>query len=312
MDKAMKVAKETPAASSRISISGTTRRRYLLFLLLVAPAFLLRLLTAAYPILQTIYLSFTNLNVLKRTNDFIGLENYLSMSSNIGVRSATAFTVVFILTTTLLDLVIGMVIALLLNSSFRGLTFARTINLIPWAIPTIVAGYAFRWLLDDQFGLLPFWVTQTTGLRPAIFINPLASQIAVILVHAWKDAPFMAIILLAGMQGIPDDLYDAARVDGASAWQRFWLLTVPLIMPLTITMGLFRLVWSLGGFDLVYGLTFGGPGVATSVLALQVFREGILFFKFGFASAISVILLILVAIIGVLGLWLFRKSEVSY
>lgn len=312
MDKAMKVAKETPAASSRISISGTTRRRYLLFLLLVAPAFLLRLLTAAYPILQTIYLSFTNLNVLKRTNDFIGLENYLSMSSNIGVRSATAFTVVFILTTTLLDLVIGMVIALLLNSSFRGLTFARTINLIPWAIPTIVAGYAFRWLLDDQFGLLPFWVTQTTGLRPAIFINPLASQIAVILVHAWKDAPFMAIILLAGMQGIPDDLYDAARVDGASAWQRFWLLTVPLIMPLTITMGLFRLVWSLGGFDLVYGLTFGGPGVATSVLALQVFREGILFFKFGFASAISVILLILVAIIGVLGLWLFRRSEVSY
>lgn len=122
----------------------------------------------------------------------------------------------------------------------------------------------------------------------------------------------MAIILLAGMQGIPEDLYDAARVDGTNAWQRFWLLTVPLILPLTITMGLFRLVWSLGGFDLVYGLTFGGPGVSTSVLALQVFREGILFFKFGFASAISVILLILVAIIGVIGLWLFRRSEITY
>jgi len=313
MDKAVKIVEGTPAiTSSRIALSRTTRRRYALFLLLVAPAFLLRLLTAAYPILQTIYLGFTNLSILKGTNDFIGLDNYLSMSSNIGVRSATAFTVVFILTTTILDLVIGMLIALLLNSSFRGLTFARTINLIPWAIPTIVAGYAFRWLLDDQFGLLPFWVTQTTGLRPAIFIHPVASQIAVILVHAWKDAPFMAVILLAGMQGIPEDLYDAARVDGANAWQRFWLLTVPLIMPLTITMGLFRLVWSLGSFDLVYGLTFGGPGVATSVLALQVFREGILFFKFGFASAISVILLILVAIIGILGLRLFRKSEVSY
>ncbi|HSB01068.1 MAG TPA: sugar ABC transporter permease, partial [Anaerolineales bacterium] len=245
-------------------------------------------------------------------NDFVGLNNYLAMGSNIGVRSATAFTLVFILTTTILDLAIGMLIALLLNTSFRGLTFARTINLIPWAIPTIVAGYAFRWLLDDQFGLLPFWVTQLTGLRPAIFIHPLAAQIAVILVHAWKDAPFMAIILLAGMQGIPEDLYDAARVDGASSWQRFWRLTIPLIMPLTITMGLFRLVWSLGSFDLVYGLTYGGPGVATSVLALQVFREGILFFKFGFASAISVILLILVAIIGVVGLWLFRKTEITY
>lgn len=315
MDKAINIPKGegTPTATpSWITLSRTTRRRYLLFILLVAPAFLLRLITAAYPIVQTIYLGFTNLSILKGTNEFIGLDNYLAMSSNMGVRSATAFTIVFILATTILDLMIGMLIALLLNSNFRGLKFARTINLIPWAIPTIVAGYAFRWLLDDQFGLLPFWVTQLTGLRPAIFINPLASQIAVILVHAWKDAPFMAIILLAGMQGIPEDLYDAARVDGASAWQRFWMLTVPLIMPLTITMGLFRLVWSLGGFDLVYGLTFGGPGVATSVLALQVFREGILFFKFGFASAISVILLILVAVIGVVGLWLFRKSEVAY
>ncbi|HKY55396.1 MAG TPA: sugar ABC transporter permease [Anaerolineales bacterium] len=313
MDKAIGLPERASAGTSRwISLSRTTRRRYLLFILLIAPAFLLRLTTAAYPILQTIYLGFTNLDILKGTNDFIGLDNYLSMGSNIGVRGATVFTIVFILTTTILDLFFGMLIALLLNANFRGLTFARTINLIPWAIPTIVAGYAFRWLLDDQFGLLPFWVTQTTGLRPVIFINPLASQIAVILVHAWKDAPFMAIILLAGMQGIPEDLYDAARVDGASAWQRFWMLTVPLIMPLTITMGLFRLVWSLGSFDLVYGLTFGGPGVATSVLALQVFREGILFFKFGFASAISVILLILVAMIGIVGLWLFRKSEVTY
>ncbi|HXD09814.1 MAG TPA: sugar ABC transporter permease [Anaerolineales bacterium] len=313
MAKVINTSNGTPTAPSRwSSLSRTTRRRYLLFVLLVAPAFLLRLTTAAYPILQTIYLSFTNLSILKGTDDFVGLNNYLSMSNNIGVRGATTFTVVFILTTTILDLVIGMLIALLLNSNFRGLTFARTINLIPWAIPTIVAGYAFRWLLDDQFGLFPYWVTQLTGLRPAIFIHPLSSQIAVILVHAWKDAPFMAIILLAGMQGIPEDLYDAARVDGAGVWQRFWMLTVPLIMPLTITMGLFRLVWSLGSFDLVYGLTFGGPGVATSVLALQVFREGILFFKFGFASAISVILLILVAIIGVIGLWLFRKSEITY
>jgi multiple sugar transport system permease protein len=293
-------------------MSRATRRRYLLFISLIFPAFLLRLVTAAYPIIQTIYLGFTNLSILKGTNAFIGFKNYVTMQSNIGVKSAISFTIVFIVTTTLLDLIVGMMIALLLNSNFRGRGFARTINLIPWAIPTIVAGYAFRWLLDDQFGLLPFWVTQLTGLRPAIFINPLASQITVILVHAWKDAPFMAIIFLAGMQGIPDELYDAARVDGANAWQRFWGLTVPLIMPLTITMGLFRLVWSLGSFDLVYGLTFGGPGVATSVLALQVFREGILFFKFGFASAISVVLLILVAFIGLLGLWLFRKSEVAY
>src|SRR6185503_17422904 len=124
MDKAMNISKGTPAAtSSRISLSRTSRRRYLLFLLLIAPAFLLRLITAAYPIVQTIYLGFTNLSILKGTNDFVGLDNYRAMSSNIGVRSATAFTVVFILTTTFLDLAIGMLIALLLNANFRGLKF---------------------------------------------------------------------------------------------------------------------------------------------------------------------------------------------
>jgi multiple sugar transport system permease protein len=134
----------------------------------------------------------------------------------------------------------------------------------------------------------------------------------VILVFAWKNAPFVAIVMLAGLQGVPMDIYDAAKVDGANAWQRFWRITLPLIMPLTVTMVLFWMVWSLANFDLVYGLTQGGPGVATSVLALQIFREGIMFFKFGFASALSVILLILVAILGVFGLWLFRKAEVNY
>jgi ABC-type sugar transport system permease subunit len=122
----------------------------------------------------------------------------------------------------------------------------------------------------------------------------------------------MAFIFLAGLQGMPVDLYDASKVDGANAWQRLWSITIPLVLPLAITMGLFRLVWSLGSFDLVYGLTQGGPGIATSVLALQIFREGIMFFKFGFASAISVILLILVGIFGVIGLRLFRKADVTY
>jgi multiple sugar transport system permease protein len=200
----------------------------------------------------------------------------------------------------------------LLNASFRGRAFARTINLIPWAIPTIVAGYIFRWLLDDQFGLLPNWVFQVSGARMVTFISPVGAQVAVILVNVWKDAPFIAIVFLAGLQGIPQDIYDAATVDGANAWQRFWRITMPLVMPLVITMGLFRVVWSLASFDLVYGLTQGGPGVATTVLALQVFQQGILFFKFGFASAISVVLLVLVAVVGLVALRLFRQADVTY
>ena len=302
----------TAPAQARRALSPSIRRRRWLFVALVAPAFLLRLVTAAFPILQTMYLSLTNQDVLKNTNDFVGLQNFPAVAGDPGVRAALSFTVILVVGATVLELVVGMLVALLLNSSFRGRGFARTINLIPWAIPTIVAGYAFRWLLDDQFGLVPYWIHQLTGIRFVAFIAPQSAQLMVVLAHVWKDAPFMAFVFLAGLQGVPQDLYDAARVDGANAWHRFWGVTVPLIMPLTITMVLFRLVWSLGSFDLVYGLTQGGPGVATSVLALQIFRQGILFFKFGFASAISVLLLILVAFAGVLGLWLFRRADVTY
>lgn len=295
-----------------LALSKAARRRYLLFMLLVAPAFLLRLSTAASPILQTIYLSFTNLSVLKQTNEFVGLQNYRDMGSDYAVQGSITFTIIYVLASGVLQLMVGMLIALLLNATFSGRGFARTINLIPWAIPTIVAGYVFRWLLDDQFGMIPHWVYLVSGERMVTFISPTGARLAVILVNVWKDAPFIAIVFLAGLQGIPLDVYDAARVDGANAWQRFWSITMPLVMPLVITMGLFRLIWSLAGFDLVYGLTFGGPGVATSVLALKIFQEGILFFKYGFASALSVVLLILVAIIGMVGLALFRRTEVTY
>lgn len=292
--------------------SRATRRRYALFVLLVSPALLLRFGTAVYPIVQTVLYSFRNFSLLRGTDEFIGLKNYTDLTTNYGVRGALTFTVMYVVASTILGLIVGLMIAQLLNANFKGRTFARTINLIPWAIPTIVAGYAFRWLLDDQFGLLPYWYQQITGNSMIVFIDPGDARLAVILVHVWKDAPFMAVVFLAGMQGIPLDLYEAAKVDGANAWQRFWKITMPLVAPLVITMGLFRTVWSLASFDLVYGLTSGGPGVATSVLALQIFREGILFFKFGFASAISTVLLLLVAVIGLIGLWLYRKFEVAY
>ena len=140
------------------SLVRPAQRRYLTFLLLVAPIVILRLSTAAYPIAQTAYLSLTNSSLLSGTNEFIGLENYRALANDFGLHSAIRFTIVFVLGSTLLQLVVGLLIALLLNARFRGRGFARSINLIPWAIPPIVAAYAFRWLLDDQFGLIPYWI----------------------------------------------------------------------------------------------------------------------------------------------------------
>lgn len=302
---------QAPARLSRLSLPQSTVRRYLTFAALVAPVFFLRLLTAAYPIGDTVYLSLTNLNFMGGTDAFIGLRNYPALARDYGVRSAVGFTVEFVVASLVLQLAFGLLIAQLLNADFRGRTFARVINLIPWAIPGIVAAYAFSWMLDDQFGMITHWIYLVSGQRPAILITPLGAQLSLILVNVWKGAPFLGIVFLAGFQGVPDELYEAAKVDGANAWQRFWGITIPLVRPLVITIGMFFMIGQLGSFDLIFGLTNGGPGMATQVLALRVYQEGLQFFKFGFASAISMVLALLVAIAGLIGVWLFRKFEVT-
>lgn len=289
--------------------SSPIQKRFIIFLILITPAFVLRFTTAAYPLLNTIYLSFTNLHLIDGTNDFVGLENYRVLFDHFNFQSALSFTIIFVLVSTVLELILGLLIALMLNASFRGRNFARTINLIPWAIPTIVAAYAFRWILDDQFGIFSHALAQFTGENPAILNSAFGARLATILVNVWKNAPFMAIIFLAGLQGVPMELYEAAKVDGANAWQRFWRITIPMITPLVITMSMYLVVWQLASFDLIYGFTRGGPGVATNVLAFYIFQEGFLFFKFGFASAVSMILLVLVALVGLFGIIWFRRYD---
>jgi len=287
------------------------RRVPLAFALLVGPAVLLRLVTAVYPVIETVRLSFTNVNLIGGTADFVGLRNYPALLHDFAVQSAVVFTLAFVLVSTALQMALGLLVALLLNADFRGRTFARTINLLPWAIPTIVSAYVFQWLLDDQFGMFSGLILRVTGHQFAPLISAGGAQTAVILANVWKNAPFMAVVFLAGLQGIQQDVYDAAKVDGAGAWQRFRHVTVPHVAPLATIMGTFFLIWQLGSFDLVYGLTKGGPGVATEVLTLRVFQQGLLFFKFGYASAISITLLVLVCVIGFAALRLFRRVEVT-
>lgn len=261
--------------------------------------------------MRTISLSFTNVSIMDGTDDFVGLQNFQTILQDAKFHSALPFTLLYVIGSGILGLVFGLLIALLLNLNFRGRGFTRTINLIPWAIPPIVAAYAFRWLLDDQFGMIPHLVHVLTGQRILLLISPTSARITLFLVNTWKLAPFIAVIFLAGLQGISDDLYEAAKVEGANAWQHFWKITLPLIFPLVITLGMFQLIWLISNLDLVYGLTEGGPGIATLTLALYIFRQGIPYFRFGYASALSVILLILVGIIGLIGRRLSQQSDVA-
>ncbi|MBI9017079.1 MAG: sugar ABC transporter permease [Phycisphaerae bacterium] len=285
------------------------RKAILVFAILVAPVILLRLATAAYPIGQTIWLSMTDTHLFESEHAFVGLDNYRNLFADPEFRSILGFSLVFIVASTLLEIFFGLLIASLLNTKFKGRFLARTINLLPWAIPTIVAAYAFQWLLDDQFGMFSHWISQFTGMRPSVMSSALNARITLILVNVWKNASFMAIIFLAGLQGVPQELYEAARVDGAGPLTRFFKITIPMLMPLLITMGMFFLIWQLTNFDLVYGLTSGGPGTATTIVPLNIFHEGLIFFKFGYASAISVILMVFVAVLGLVGVWQFRRFD---
>ena len=286
-------------------------RRYLLFFVLVGPAVLLRLLTAVYPVLHTIYLSFHKMDLMSDQTTFVGLTNYVKVFSDYNNRDIFSFTLIFIICSVALQLILGLATANLLNAEFRGRNMVRTINLIPWAIPTIVAGLAFRWMLDDQYGLVTDWLFRLTGDRYELLVHPFTARLCVILVNVWKNTPFMAVVLLAGLQSVPVELYEAARIDGASSLQNFRYITLPMSTSLLVTLGLFFFIWQLANFDLMLGMTHGGPGLATTVISYTIFQQGMLWFNWGMASALGVCLIIIVAFVGIIGLGLFRRYDVS-
>lgn len=301
-------ALESPAEARppRLSLK---HRRYLAAALLLAPVILLRLFTTLYPFIQTILLSFQEYNPAFPPREFVGFENFERLAEDIVVLSSIEFTLIFVFGSTLFQLIFGIMVATLLNAKFRLRALARTINLIPWAIPMVVAAVGWRWLFDGNYGWL-IDLFSRVGVEVNWLIEPTPARIAILIVSVWKSTPFVAVSLLAGLQGVPEELYEAARVDGANALQSFWRITLPLVMPLMVTIGMFMLVWQLAVFDLPFAMTSGGPGFATSVLSYQIQQE-IATLNYGYASAISVVMFIVVAIIGALGIFVFRRVQVE-
>jgi ABC-type sugar transport system permease subunit len=303
----------TQSRSVRSSlISPLVRRRYLAAFLLLLPAVGLRLFTVVYPLIQAFNLSFTNYNPAFPPLQYVGLQNFVRISRDVGVRSSISFTVIFVLVSTFLELVLGLAVASLLNNQFRGRPFVRAVNLIPWAIPMVVAALGFRWMFDKEYGIISDLVARLTGAHIPWLTQFWTARVAVIATNVWKSTPFLALVFLAALQGVPVELYEAALVDGARPLQMFWRITLPLILPQATTMGLFMLVWQLAAFDLIYTMTGGGPGFATQVLAYNIYQAAFGGLNFGYASAISMVLFVLVIVMGGLGLLLYRRVEVSF
>jgi len=299
-------------SNSRLSAARKrSLKRGLTIAAMLAPAILLRLLTAVYPYFQSIRLSFYDYNPAFPPKTYIGLDNYRRAFDDVAIRSSVEFTILFVVGSTVLQIILGLGIALLLDRAFFGRGVVRAINLVPWAIPMVVVAVGFRWMFDSQYGIFDDLLGRLFGLDISWLIKFWPARIAVISTNVWKSTPFLAIVFLAALQAVPHDVYEAARVDGAGKARSFFSITLPLIMPQIITIGLFMLVWQLASFDLVYAMTGGGPGFATQVLAYSIYQVAFAGLNYGYASAISMILFVVVAITTIAMLAIYRRVEVS-
>ena len=270
---------------------------------LLLPALIVLLLVYAYPILRAFWLSVYTQNLgteLQRV--FSGLSNYQRMIGDGRFWQSLWNTAIFTTTSVLLELILGIGVALVLNQAFRGRSIVRTITLIPWALPTAVMGVAWAWIFNDQYGVVNDILHRLGIIETGIswLGNPVLAMIAVILADVWKTTPFIALLLLAGLQSISNDLYEAHALDGATPWQSFWKITVPLLMPQIVISLLFRFAQAFAIFDLIQVMTGGGPGGATETVSIYIYSTVMRYLDFGYGSALIVVtFLILLAAVAI-------------
>lgn len=283
----------------------------------VLPSFVFVGLFSLYPILESLRLSLYRmiLTLPWLGQKFVGWENYLDLVTDPVAQSSLVTSIIFVAITTPIEVLVGLAMALVLNESFRGRGWLRALVLIPWAVPTVVSSQMWRFIFNDRYGFFNYLLFgNVTQLYWAPLAEPGAALAAIMTADIWKTSSFAGLIILAGLQGIPGELYEAAGIDGASAWQKFRYVTLPMIKPALLLALLFRTIDALKVFDLVFVMTQGGPADTTNVLQFygykKTFAEGMI----GYGSAIAVAvflvsLLLSILYIRMLGSGLLRKES---
>lgn len=267
--------------------------------LLVLPALFLVGLFLIVPIVMAFWASL-HVDTPLAGYRFIGLGNYIDLAADETALDALGFTLVFVGVSTALEVGLGLLLALLLNEGFRGRGWARAAVLVPWAIPPVVAAVMWKYLLNDQYGLVNLILYGgDLGSYRAWLAEPGTARLSIIIADVWKTSSFAALLILAGLQAIPRELMEAARIDGAGPFRRFFSITLPLLRPAILLAFLFRTMDAFRVFDLVYVMTRGGPGDSTNVLQLYGYQKMFPEQQFGYGSAVSVIVFLLVAIVSV-------------
>ena len=271
---------------------GSEERR--LAALLLSPAMVVILLVAAYPIGYAIWLSLTEYSLrVPGLWRFVGFDNYSEAFGSSEFWDAVKTTFLFTVISVTLELAIGLAMALAMHAAFKGRGLLRTVVLVPWAVLTVVSAITWKTLFEPNLGLVPTILNKVGIAENVVWLGQSGYALAVmILADVWKTAPFMALLLLAGLQVIPDDVYDAAKVDGATTWQRFRRITLPLLTPAILVALIFRTLDALRIFDLPFVLTGGTNG--TSTLSLIAQKELTTNNLIGYGSALSVLTFVIV------------------
>ena len=282
--------------------------------ILLLPALLLLLLVFAYPIARAFWLSLFTQNLgTKLQAEFSGLDNYVRMAGDGRFWQSFLTTSIFTTTSVVLELLLGMGIAIVLNQRFLGRSLVRTSAILPWALPTALIGLAWAWIFNDQFGVVNDLLLRLGLIKTGInwLGEPNLARIAVIFADVWKTTPFISILLLAGLQSISPDLYEAHAIDGATPGQSFRQITLPLLMPQILIASLFRFAQAFGVFDLIAVMTNGGPGGATEVVSLYIYSTVMRYLDFGYGAALVVITFLLLVAMVAIASFLLSKSRTT-
>lgn len=299
------VAAPAPLSHRRFS------REDLLGAAFIAPAILLLLVIAGFPLLYNIWNSFQHLVLTEPgTQHFDGLANYRHLLSSGDFAQPFVRTVLFTVVSVALEFALGLALALVMHREFVGRGLVRAAILIPWAVPTVISGMLWRTMFDPSTGFVDYvlGVLHLPGAHTAWLNGVWTSWTVVLVADAWKNTPFLAIILLAGLQVIPDDLYEQARIDGAGVVRRFAYVTMPLLKPAILVALIFRTLSSFLIFDVIYAITRGGPGSATETLSYLNWSAFLVNFDFGYGGAISVALIVIAVVIAVIYQRVLRPS----
>jgi multiple sugar transport system permease protein len=307
------------ATTARAPVAGIAGRladdERWLWRILLAPAILYIVLLVGLPFLLSLYYSVTNVTVASRATEFVGLANFLRVLESRTFWTALGNTLLITLVSQLVVLVLANILALALHVDFRGKWLVRLLILLPWVAPISLGAIGWLWIYDSIYSIIN-WTARAVGILgpydwPIWLGDPLLAKIAIIVVNVWRLLPLAAVIILAGLSSIPQDIHDAAQIDGAGFWRHHFEITAPLIMPITLVALLFGIIFTFTDMIVVFVLTRGGPYDTTQVLATWAYFTGIQGGDLAGGAAISLFMFPVLAAVAVLFLRYARRAEVA-